>query len=246
MHVKLDDVNRQNVVSQERYYAASETRVGNDNRRWHIPLNLASASNPNFDDTKFTHYFEDDQGPTKNFAYPAGFDSAKWFVFNKQQLGFYRVNYDFNNWHELFKILNSDNFRQIHVLIRAQLVDDPLNLAADGYLSYEVAFRVLSYLSRETDYIPWRAAVPIMLDKLHSLLMGRPNYEAFKTFVRRLARRVHVFFGFEEKSGDSMMEKFTRELAIDWSCRMGDLRCLKLLSRIFSRRSRRTERFLNP
>jgi aminopeptidase N len=225
VHVALNDVNKQFVISQERYYAASETRVTNDNRRWYIPLNLASASNPNFDDTSFTHYFENDQGPTKNFAYPEGFDSTKWFVFNKQQLGFYRVNYDFNNWHELIKILNSNDFNKIHVLNRAQLIDDSLNLAADGYLSYEFAFGVLSYLSRETDYIPWKAAVT-SLDRLNYLLAGQPTYAAFKTFVRKLARRVHVTYGFEEKTGDSMMDKFTRELAIDWSCNMGDQNCL--------------------
>jgi aminopeptidase N len=225
IHISLDDDNKQFTISQERYYAASETKLESDNRRWFIPLNLASASDPNFENTKFTHYFENDQGPTKNFSYPDGFDSAKWFVFNKQQLGFYRVNYDFNNWHELIRILNSDNFKQIHVLNRAQLIDDSLNLAADGYLSYEVAFGILSYLSRETDYIPWRAAVT-SLEKLDYLLTGRPVHESFRTFVKQLARRVHVTFGFEERSGDSLMDKFTRELAIDWSCRMQDMNCL--------------------
>ena len=128
-----------------------ETRVENDNRFWYIPHNLASASNPDFDDTMFTHYFENNRGATKMFAYPEQFDSSKWFVFNKQQMGFYRVNYDFANWHELIKILNSDKFKQIHVLNRAQLIDDSLNLAADGYLGNQVREVAMDWMCRMDD-----------------------------------------------------------------------------------------------
>lgn len=145
----------------------------------------------------------------------------QWFVFNKQQLGYYRVNYDISNWNALIVTLNSGNFNEIHVLNRAQLIDDSLSFAFSGYLDYEKALEVLEHLSRETDYIPWKAAVS-HLDELEYLLVGQPIYESFKTFVRLLARRIYVTLGMEEKSGDTLMEKFARELAIDWTCRMGD------------------------
>jgi hypothetical protein len=37
---------------------------------------------------------------------------------------------------------------------------------------------------------------------------------------------MYVTYGIDEKPGDSIMDKFARELAIDWTCRMGDRRCL--------------------
>jgi hypothetical protein len=67
------------------------------------------------------------------------------------------------------------------------LVDDSLNFAADGYLDYQTAFGVLQYLSRETDYIPWKAAAN-NLEKLNYILAGRPPYNDFKKFVKLLGR----------------------------------------------------------
>lgn len=223
IHVRTDDANNVFSITQQRYFAASETKI-DDGRSWYIPLSFATAATPSFDNPAFTDFFPNGVA-TKTIPYPAQFTSSQWFIFNKQQIGYYRVNYDTSNWDALISVLNSNNFKQIHVLNRAQLVDDALNLAADGYLSYDVAFNVLNYLSRETDYIPWRAAVT-NLDKLDYLLKGRANYENFETFVKLLARRIYAAHGLDEKPSDTLMDKFARELAIDWTCRMGDAKCL--------------------
>lgn len=198
-----------------------------DNSRWYIPLNYAVESRPDFDDLTITNYFLDNQLET-TISYPVAFASSnEWFVFNKQQIGYYRVNYDARNWQQLIRVLNSDNFNDIHVSNRAQLVDDALNLAADEYLDYETAFNVLSYLERETDYIPWRAAIT-NLDKIDYIIASEPSLSVnFQRFVRKLVRLMYVTYGLEEISGDSMIDQFARELAIDWTCRMGDERCLR-------------------
>lgn len=80
-----------------------------------------------------------------------------WIVVNSQQSGYYRVNYDNASWRLLSEQLNNGNFEQIHVLNRAQLVDDSLNLAQAGRIDFGVAFDILRYLSRETDNVPWAA-----------------------------------------------------------------------------------------
>ena len=225
IHVSADDNSRAFTVTQERYYAVSETKVEGDSRRWFIPLNLATETNPNFDDTQFTGYFHKNDFFTK-VTYPNQFDSSQWFIFNKQQMGFYRVNYDNSNWQQLIKVLNSDNFNQIHVLNRAQLVDDSLNLALDGYLSYETALNVLNYLNRETDYIPWRAAIT-NLDKIDYLLDGQPIQDVFRRFFKNTLQKMYLAYGLAEKPQDTLMDKLARELAIDWSCRLGNQKCLQ-------------------
>lgn len=198
-----------------------------DNSRWYIPLNFAVESRPNFDDVTITDYFLDDQSDA-TISYPTPFTSSnEWFIFNKQQIGYYRVNYDASNWQQLIQVLNSDNFQDIHVSNRAQLVDDALNLAADEYLDYGTAFGILSYLERETDYIPWRAAIT-NLDKIDYIIASQPSLAInYQRFIRKLVRLMYISYGLEERTGDSMIDQFARELAIDWTCRMGDERCLR-------------------
>lgn len=43
---------------------------------------------------------------------------------------------------------------EIHVLNRAQLIDDAFNLARAGEVSYNVPLTLVSYLDKEDDFIP--------------------------------------------------------------------------------------------
>lgn len=89
---------------------------------------------------------------------------------NPQVNSIYRVNYDERNWRMIIDTLNSyEHFGDIHVLNRAQLVDDLLALASTKRQSYELAFRLLEYLPRERELLPWNTAFEV-LNKLGALL----------------------------------------------------------------------------
>ena len=62
------------------------------------------------------------------------------------------MNYDNESWYRIIKVLNSKNYADIHVLNRAAIVDDLLNLARTGFLPYPTAFDGLQYLKRENNY----------------------------------------------------------------------------------------------
>lgn len=224
--VRYDIPTQSFIITQKRYLQATEEPILNDPSSWYIPLSFTTGGSPDFENTKFTDYFENNQAfksiPADNIT---GFDGGKWVVFNVQQIGFYRVNYQTSNWNELIKILNSPNYKQIHVLNRAQLVDDALTMAFDGYLSYDIAFGIVTYLFQETDYIPWYPAV-MNFDKLDYILKGTPIHNQFRRFVRLMVRRLHVTYGVQSFSTDGVIDQFARELGIDWTCRMGDQRCL--------------------
>lgn len=68
------------------------------------------------------------------------------------------MNYDNESWYRIIKVLNSKNYADIHVLNRAAIVDDLLNLARTGFLPYGTAFDGLQYLKRENNYLPFKAA----------------------------------------------------------------------------------------
>jgi hypothetical protein len=101
-----------------------------------------------------THYFLNGE-PEKEISVTPG----NWYVFNKQQRGYYRVNYDESNWNALSQALISNDYAKIHVMNRAQLIDDSFALVIAGYLhDYQTAYDILKYLVNEDDYFPWYVA----------------------------------------------------------------------------------------
>jgi aminopeptidase N len=55
-----------------------------------------------------------------------------WAIFNLQLSGLYKVKYDKQNWKLLIKTLISPEFKNIHTINRAQLIDDAMDLAWTG------------------------------------------------------------------------------------------------------------------
>ena len=93
-------------------------------------------------------------------------------------LGYYRVNYDEKNWRLIINQLNEDH-NKIHVINRAQLINDALNFASIGLLNYDLALGVTSYLDKETEYFPWYAALN-GLEYVGNMLEETASYGNFK------------------------------------------------------------------
>ncbi|KAJ8889367.1 hypothetical protein PR048_008866 [Dryococelus australis] len=96
--------------------------------------------------------------------------------------GYYRVNYDEENWRRISAQLDSYGYQRIHVLNRAQLLDDAFNLARAGHLDYQIALNVTRYLSREKDLLAWSAALR-GLSFLDTVLAGSEAHEYFKVVM---------------------------------------------------------------
>ncbi len=72
-------------------------------------------------------------------------------------LGYYRVNYDKENWRLIQQQLMMDH-TIIPPINRAQIIDDSMNLARSGLLDYATALNITLYLTKERDYLPWASA----------------------------------------------------------------------------------------
>lgn len=91
------------------------------------------------------------------------------------------MNYDERNWNYIVTQLNEDHSK-IHVVNRAQLLDDSLNLARASLLPYDTAFNVTQFLKNDDEYIPWET----FLNNFHYILtmfLRSPSFGLFK--VRR-------------------------------------------------------------
>lgn len=96
--------------------------------------------------------------------------------------GYYRVNYDKENWKLLNDYLNSNNYTKLSPITRAQLIDDALNLARVGLLPYDVALNLTLYLRREVDYIPWQTTFR-NLNFLNTMMRTSDHYQMFNVRV---------------------------------------------------------------
>lgn len=97
--------------------------------------------------------------------------------------GYFRVNYDEENWKLIASYLNSDEHSKIPPLNKAQLLHDAFTFARSGQLSYTVALELTKYLHRETDYIalyPFYSA----LSFLYTRINGASNYDIFEVKIQ--------------------------------------------------------------
>lgn len=86
-----------------------------------------------------------------------------WILLNVNRLGFYRVNYNNANWMSLTRALNDDRDAFNDTTI-SQLIDDSLNLARDGLLSFTIVLDLLEVMRDETSFIVWSAAGANLLE----------------------------------------------------------------------------------
>lgn len=70
-------------------------------------------------------------------------------------IGYYRVNYDDGNWQTIAEYLNHEEYWQIHVLNRAQIIDDAFYFLLLRKLKSDIFWQLARYLSRERDFIAW-------------------------------------------------------------------------------------------
>jgi aminopeptidase N len=121
------------------------------NYRWWVPISYASKTyNTDFQRTQPAFWLKNSE---KSATKSVTVDKTDWLILNTQETGFYRVNYDNKNWQLIIDQLKS-NASEIHIVNRAQLMDDALNLARASLLPYELAFNVTYYLKDEVEYLP--------------------------------------------------------------------------------------------
>lgn len=121
---------------------SSSTAERQQEYMWWVPLSYTSGDQPDFSQTQPAVWMNDTEKEVTITSLP---EKDTWVIFNLQEAGYYRVNYDDNNWQTLmFQLLNGHQV--IHVINRAQIIDDALNLARAGKI---ILLKVQTSNSRE-------------------------------------------------------------------------------------------------
>lgn len=199
---------------------------------WSIPLNYVVASNPNFEKTSPDFWMNPQESMSmKNSSATKKWFNNDWMIFNIQETGYYRVNYDENLWKLLIKELNEGNFSKIDVTNRAQLIDDSLHLARAEKLKYSIAFDILNYLKNESDYMPLMAASR-SFNYFDRLISDSKYYNNFLRFIRESFNHAFTKLGVAVGDKDTNFDIHARNVAVEWACKGGLESCISETSKL--------------
>ncbi|KAG5888646.1 hypothetical protein JTB14_021271 [Gonioctena quinquepunctata] len=182
---------------------------------WNVPVTFATSENFNVMKTVWLE---------KDNVLSITLDADSWIVLDIQQMGFYRVNYDEGLWDSIIDALKGSGRDDIHVLNRAQLIDDIFNIALTGKVSYEKVFELAAYLKHEIEYEPWVSALTAI-----SYLMDHINDSETTKMVKvvTLDWINHAFPGLERIGATSHIEVLKQSLILKWKCELQSPDCLE-------------------
>ncbi|XP_071953572.1 glutamyl aminopeptidase-like [Antedon mediterranea] len=150
-------------------------------------------------------------------------DKFNWVIANRNQTGYYRVNYDSETWNALIVELQN-NHEVIPVADRSGLIDDAFNLARSGQIDYFIPLNITKYFNKETEYIPWDAAYS-NINWISEILRYRPLFADWRKYVQRQVKPRLEKLTWDDTNTEHL-ESYLRTDIISLSCSHGDPDCL--------------------
>ncbi|ALC47212.1 CG14516 [Drosophila busckii] len=192
---------------------------------WWIPITATTAEELNFENTRPSTWIP----RTSSYELTnRNLSIAKWFIFNIQQTGYYRVNYDLDNWRAVTEhLLNAGQYTQIAPANRAQLLDDVLNLAKGSYLSYDTAMNLTRYLGHETNHVPWKAAIT-NFNFIDAMFVNSGDYDLLKNYLLKMLRKVYseVVDQDSPAANEDVPLQLKRAEILNMACHLGHQQCI--------------------
>ncbi|XP_075362623.1 aminopeptidase N isoform X1 [Mycteria americana] len=161
--------------------------------------------------------------------------SSGWLLLNLNVSGYFRVNYNMENWAQLLQQLRT-NHQVIPVINRAQIIDDAFNLARAKHLNVTLALDTTRFLSQETAYMPWEAA----LNNLHYFQLMFDRSEVFGVMTKYMRKQVTPLFNHYKgithnwtTIPDGLMDQYNEINAISTACSYGLAECQNMATNYF-------------
>ncbi|XP_018344310.1 PREDICTED: aminopeptidase N-like, partial [Trachymyrmex septentrionalis] len=207
------------VVNVTRESPSGNIIISQGKNTWWIPITYTTQTELNFNDTVPRYWLT----PNVQQIIISNITQFDWIILNLQQTGYYRVNYDSTMWQRIAYYLNSDNYKNIHVLNRAQILDDAFYLVIEEKsLNLSTFWNLSHYLSRETDYVAWYP----MIKAFEYLSIFIPFSEiGLEEKMRNILPTLFKKIGYQEISNEHDFTKCLRQEIAKWACVLGDSDC---------------------
>uniref|UniRef100_A0A8C5D891 Aminopeptidase n=1 Tax=Gouania willdenowi TaxID=441366 RepID=A0A8C5D891_GOUWI len=150
--------------------------------------------------------------------------SNEWLVANINMKGFFRVNYDSQNW---------ENLIDIPVINRAQIIDDAFNLARAKIVNTTLALRTTQFLDKEVEYMPWEIASRNL--NYFTLMFDRSEvYGPMTAYIKKQVTPLFNYFKNITDTWKKIPERHTDQYnqvnAISMACSSGVEGCQELVT----------------
>ncbi|GIY61314.1 thyrotropin-releasing hormone-degrading ectoenzyme [Caerostris darwini] len=197
-----------------------ETTKRQNEKIWSVPVTYTDGSELDWS-TKTDFWLASKSDTIKNLT-----DENTWIIANVQQVGYYRVNYDQDNWNLILEQL-IENHTVINVINRAQIINDLLNLARSDEAEYALALNMTKYLFLEEEYLPWKAAFTAF-KYLDTMLAKTPGHDEFKEYLITIMTPLYHRLGWSAELDDNdILSKFLRKSILKWTCNYDNPDCVK-------------------
>nr|XP_012224531.1 PREDICTED: thyrotropin-releasing hormone-degrading ectoenzyme-like isoform X1 [Linepithema humile] len=150
-------------------------------------------------------------------------DKNDWIIVNLKQAGYYRVNYDFDNWQKLAIHLYYVNYTDIHVLNRAQIIDDAFYFLTQKQLNFTMFWDITRFLHKDTDYVAWYPMIKAV--EYMTCVWAVQDTSTIKNNIREIFDKLLLNIGYNDKLDESDFTKCLREEAVKWACVLGSYKC---------------------
>ncbi|EDV93344.1 aminopeptidase N [Drosophila grimshawi] len=204
-------------IKQQRYLNNKETP---NEDTWYVPINYATASNPDYRNTVASHYLLKVKESTVSDAKIANDD---WLILNKQSTGYYRILYDEENYRRIAQGLIEKPYA-FHTRNRAQLMHDAYRFVDTGRIGDGILLQLMVYLRKEDQYAPWSTANSI-LNVYDKYLRGHEQYVRFSDFVIELVEDIFEKLGVHEIPGEHYLNNYLRVTLVSLACQVGSQMC---------------------
>ncbi|XP_012228324.1 aminopeptidase N-like [Linepithema humile] len=148
-----------------------------------------------------------------------------WIIINTKRTGYYRVFYDIQNLRRIGWFLES-NPKGIHVLNRAQLIDDAFYFLLTTKLAASRFFDLTKFLARDTDYIAWYPMFKALEHMSPTFAFNSNRTWEFKMHLLNLLESVLDKIGYEAQPNEDELTECLREEAAKWACLLGGTDCI--------------------
>ncbi|NXL48922.1 AMPE aminopeptidase, partial [Podilymbus podiceps] len=218
------EMGRNSVFTQKRFLLdpnANASHPPSDlGYKWNIPVKWRLGNSSNY-----TFYNKSDSAGITITTLPGTSPNI-----NPDHIGFYRVNYDNQNWVRLSTLLVG-NHKNLSVADRAGILDDAFSLARPGLVNYTVPLELTKYLAKETDYLPWHRVIS-SVSYLANMLEDDTNlYPQFQKYFRSLVKPIVDHLHWSDFG--SHLERLLRASVLDFACSMDEKESLNNASQLF-------------